>query len=124
MDMMLLAAACSGFVTFAVHTWLGGPRVAGPLLRASDLPEIPKYINYGCWHGMTISLFFVATAFAWAAYDEAAIELAWFAFLYNAAFLVWSVGLVLWKKQSFLHIPHWVMFGATTILGGLALLAP
>lgn len=122
MDMMLIAAAVSAAITFLIHFFLGGPRVAGPLLNAKDIHDVPKYINYGCWHGMSISLIFVVSAFAWAALNPADLVLAWFAFFYNIAFVIWSVGLVLWKKQSFKRIPHVFLFGTTSFLAGMALL--
>lgn len=122
MDWMLLAAGTTGLFTFAVHTWIGGPRIAQPLLDAIDLKDTPKYVSYGCWHGMTISLLFMAAAFFVAAVSPHAIELAWFAFAYNVAMMVWSVGLVIWKELGFTQLPHWAMFGTTSIIAGTALL--
>ena len=42
MDTLLLAAAGTSFFTFAVHTWIGGPRIAAPLLASNDIPEVPN----------------------------------------------------------------------------------
>ena len=70
---------------------------------------------------MTISLAFMVVAFLWSGLKPEAYELAWFAFLYHVAMLLWSILLVVWKKQGFLRLPHWIMFGTTSPLAGAAL---
>ncbi|PCI64225.1 MAG: hypothetical protein COB37_02325 [Kordiimonadales bacterium] len=122
MNTLLIAASVTGFVTFAVHTWVGTPRVAWPIM-ATDLAEPVKCINFGSWHGMTACLFFMASAFAIASIYPEAIELAWFAFLYNVSMLILSVVLVIKLKQSFKRIIHWMMFSTTSLLAGFGLLA-
>ena len=72
---------------------------------------------------MTVCLFFMASAFAIAAIYPEAIELAWFAFLFNVSMLILSVTLVIKMKQSFKRIIHWIMFSTTAILAGFGLLA-
>lgn len=43
---LLWAAAFMSMVTFAVHTFVGGPRVAAPLLADTNLPKASKWLNY------------------------------------------------------------------------------
>ena len=54
-------------ITFYVHTFIGGVRVAGPLLADENLPLATKWLAYYCWHLVTImiaamTLFFAAAA--------------------------------------------------------------
>ena len=50
----LWAAAIMSAITFFVHTFIGGPRVAVPLLADTNLPIASKWLNYYCWHVTTI----------------------------------------------------------------------
>ena len=110
MNMFLLAASAASFFTFAVHTWVGGPIAAKALLASTDMRDVPKYTNYYCWHMVTITLFLMGLAFAWAAYEPGGLDVAWFAFSLSACFLIWNLILIVWKKQSFLYMPQWVLF--------------
>ena len=113
LNWFFVAAATASYATFAVHTFVGGPAIAEPLLAAKDIRTIPKYTNYYCWHLTTLTLFAMGCAFAWAAIFPAGIELAWFAFLLSTSFLIWGVTLILQTRQKFAHFPQWLMF--TTI---------
>lgn len=55
--------------TFLIHTFIGGPRVAAPLLADTGLPKASKWLNYFCWHIATVLLAFMAGAFAWLALE-------------------------------------------------------
>ena len=61
-----LAAAASA-VTFAVHFFVGGQRVAGPLLKDRSLPFASKWLNYYCWHVTSVMLIFFTAGFVWLA---------------------------------------------------------
>lgn len=62
---MLLAAAFVAAITFCVHTFVGGPIVAGPLIRNQDLPEASKWLSYYCWHIATLVIAALAVALFW-----------------------------------------------------------
>jgi len=110
MNLFLLAASAASFFTFAVHTWVGGPVAARALLRSSDMHDVPKFTNYYCWHLVTITLFLMGVAFAWASIEPGGLDVAWFAFALSVSFLVWNLVLIVWKKQSFLYMPQWLLF--------------
>lgn len=110
MNSFLLAASAASFVTFSIHTWLGGPAVAKPLLASTDMRDVPKFTNYYCWHLVTITLFVMGLAFAWAAIEPSGLDVAWFAFALAASFFIWNLVLIIWKKQSFLYMPQWILF--------------
>ncbi|CUH82493.1 hypothetical protein [Tropicibacter naphthalenivorans] len=53
-----------------VHTFLGGPEIAAPLL-ASDLPQVVRATAWMVWHMTTGVLFLLALGFALATYLSA-----------------------------------------------------
>ncbi len=121
MNMYLMAAGAASFITFAIHTWIGGPAIAGPLLRSNDMHDVPKYTNYYCWHMATVTLFGLGTAFMWAAFYPEAVELAWAGFLLSTASMLLNVGLIIGKKQHPLQMPQWALFLTISSLAGLGL---
>ena len=50
----LWAATIMSIVTFALHTFFGGPVVAKPLLENNDLPKASKWLNYYTWRVKTM----------------------------------------------------------------------
>ena len=112
-------AAASGLtaVVWALHTFVGGPATAGPLL-ASSLPPVAKYTNYYCWHLVTIVLLGLSGAFAYAAVVPAGRDVAVLATVTVVAFALWSVLLILWKHRRPWQLPQWLLFLA---IGGAAL---
>lgn len=121
MDIWLTTAGVATAAVCALHVFLGGPEAARPLLRARDLNRVARYTNYYCWHMVTIVLAGMAAAFFAAALSPPAVELAWAATLLAAAFALWSIGLVIWKKQKPFHLPQWILFLAVAALGGAGL---
>lgn len=61
-----LAAAVSA-LTFYVHTFVGGKRVAAPLLDDTSLPFAAKWLGYYCWHVTTVLIAFIVAGFVWLA---------------------------------------------------------
>lgn len=118
MNSFLLAASAASFATFAIHTWIGGPAIAKPLLESGDMHDVPKYTNYYCWHIATITLFAMGLAFGWGAMQPGALDVAWFAFLLSNAFLALNLFLIVVKKQRFMQMPQWLLFLG---ISGLAL---
>ncbi len=117
---LMSAAAMCGITTF-IHCYFGGKTIAAPLLRASDIHDVPKYTNYFCWHLVSAMLAVMTLSFAWAAVSPAAVEAAVVAELLAITFTFWGIGLILWKKQSFKDMPQWVLFGAISLAGAMGL---
>lgn len=116
MNGWLLAAAAVCGLTAVVHVFAGGPSVAGPLL-ASEMDDEAKYTNYYCWHLVTIVIVVMTIGFAYGAVAETAEDLTLAMSGLAGAFTLWSVALVVWKRQSFLRMPQWLLFAPITVLG-------
>ena len=56
MNITLALAAAAGFISFIVHTFVGGRYAARPLLRSTDLPKATIWLNYFTWHIVTVHL--------------------------------------------------------------------
>ncbi len=123
MNTILLAAAIASLAVCALHFFLGGPAIAGPLLHAKDMNDVAKFTNYYCWHLVTLMLATMAAGFAWAAIDPNAIELAILSTALALASMVWGMALISWKRQRTLHMPQWVLFAIVSILGVVGLTA-
>lgn len=123
MDTYLAAAAAASFATFAIHTWIGGPAIAKPLLKSNDMHDVAKYTNYYCWHLVTLTLFVMGGSFAWAAVYPDGIELAWVSLLLSTSFLGWNLFLIVWKKQKFMEMPQWILFLAISAFGTAGVMA-
>ncbi|MCF2870186.1 hypothetical protein L0664_03830 [Octadecabacter sp. G9-8] len=113
----LFAAGSAAALTALIHTFVGGPEVAGPLLRAKDIPNTPKYVNYYCWHLVTITLFAMAIGLIWASVDQTQTGLAWMWTIIAVLFMAWSIALVVWKRQNPFFMPQWAFFA---VVSGLA----
>ena len=59
------AAAGVSALWFLVHTFVGGPEVATPLI-ASDLPEVVRVTGWMVWNMTTAHLALMAALFGWA----------------------------------------------------------
>lgn len=111
MNLGFLAAALLSAGTWGLHTFVGGPAVAGPLV-ASDLPAVAKWTNYYCWHLVTLTLAGLAAAFAYAAWVPSGLDVAIFATLLSLGFMLWSVALVAWRYRYPWRLPQWTLFAA------------
>lgn len=109
-------------VTWAIHTFVGGPEVATPLL-ASELNPVPRYTAYYCWHIVTLVLAAMALAFAYAAVVPNEVGIAVMSTALSVAFAAWSVGLVLSARRRFYELPQWTFFVLIAGAGGVGLFA-
>ena len=116
-----LAAVLSAGVCVA-HVIAGGRFYVRPLLAAPDLHPVPKYVHYYCWHLVTMMLAAMAIGFGLAAVDPGARDLAVLMTVLASGFSVWSLGLVLWKRQKPLQMPQWALFTPVAIFGILGFL--
>lgn len=103
-----IAALFTG-VTWLIHTFIGGPAIAGPLL-ASSLEPVPKLTNYYCWHLVTLTLAAMAIAYGYAAFQPLARDLAVFVTLLALSFMIFGMVLTLWKRRRILELPQWMLF--------------
>lgn len=84
-------ATATSATTFVVHTFVGGPRVTGPLLKNEALPKAAKWLAYYCWHIVTLLLLHMSVAYGLVAAGRAPRELALFLGLNAASFSILSV---------------------------------
>lgn len=94
----------------ALHTFVGTPEVADPLL-ASDLEDRAKYINFFCWHIVTIVLWAAAAGYLWSAIVRHSTELVVFLTIMMACIGVWGVILPPSVDLSYMTMPQgWLFF--------------
>lgn len=108
-------AAAASVVTFLVHTFVGGRRVAAPLLADRSLPKPSKWLNYYCWHVTTVLIAFMAGGFLWLAFDP---HLPSLVFLGALAFAlsVLSAAVALKAGIGPLRFPSTSLFAAIAII--------
>lgn len=119
----LSAAAVMSIITFSVHTFIGGPRVAGPLLANTDLPKASKWLNYFCWHVTTIFTFSMSGAYAYVALHPERPELVVFLTVVTAAFSLLSAAVALKGNINPIRFPSTSLFATVSLLGLAGLLA-
>ena len=110
-------------VTFVVHTFVGGPRVAAPLLADTNLPKASKWLNYYCWHITTIYTFVMGGAYAYVAINTEKIELIVFLSILNVSFATLSVVVAMKGNINPFRFPSTSLFASVSILGILSLIA-
>lgn len=120
MNPWLVAAASAAFVTFLIHTVVGGREIARPLLAARDLARIPRLTAYYCWHMVTLLLLAMALALAWAA-GQANTALVVLVTLLAFGFAALSLFLVLRYRVRPWLLPQWSLFLVIGVLGSLGL---
>jgi len=118
MQAWLIAAGIASAAVCGIHVFLGGPVIARPLLQVRGLHDVARYTNYYCWHMVTMVLAAMAAGYLIAAFRPAAVELAWASTIFAATFAIWSIALVVWKRQKPFDLPQWLLF---LIVAGLGL---
>lgn len=113
-NLPFLVAGIVSVVVWAIHTFVGGSKVARPLLEAK-LGNTVKYTQYYCWHLVTIVLFMMASAFVYSAFR--ASDLGWVMTLLGGAFALWGLLLPPFVKQSYLNLPQGWLFVPVTAFG-------
>jgi hypothetical protein len=120
--LLFWAAAIMSIVTFAVHTFIGGPRVAAPLLADYSLPKASKWLNYYCWHITTIYTLFMGAAYAYVALHPHRPELVVFLTVLNTALSLLSAVVARKGGINPFRFPSTSLFAVVSILGFLGLL--
>jgi hypothetical protein len=116
------AAAVMSVVTFSIHTFVGGPRVAVPLLANSGLPKASKWLNYYCWHVTTIYTLFMGAAYAYVALHPDRPELVVFLTFFNTALSLLSVVVARMGGINPFRFPSTSLFASVALLGLLGLM--
>ena len=98
-------AAAASAATFYVHTFIGGQRVAGPLLADRTLPPASKWLNYYCWHVTTVLLIFLTGALGWLTMHPDIPSLVFVMLLCAvlsalSASIAWKAGIAPWRFPS------------------------
>jgi hypothetical protein len=122
MNWLFLAAAAVSFVTWGIHVFAGGPTVARPVLQTEGLDPVAKHTAYYCWHLVSMVLLAMPLSFLRAAMRPQSRELAVLMSVLAAAFTLWSIALLVWKRQRALDLPQWILFLPIAVLGLLGAL--
>jgi len=118
----LWAASIMSIVTFAVHTFIGGPVVARPLLKNTDIPKASKWLNYYTWHVTTIFTFTMGGAYAYVALNPDRPELVIFLTVVTAALSILSVVVALKGNINPFRFPSTSLFATVSLLGLIGIL--
>lgn len=121
MNAWLWAAAAVSLLTFWVHTFVGGPRVAVPLLADEGLPRVAKWLAYYCWHIVTLYLLGMAGGFASVASGFASMSLAWFLLFNSAAFSLLSAAVTLKAGIAPYRFPSTILFATVAFTAAIGL---
>lgn len=118
----LWAATVVSIITFVVHAFVGGPRVAEPLLANTDLPKASKWLNYYCWHVTTIFTLFMGGGYAYVALHPERPELVVFLTAVTAALSLLSAAVALKGNINPFRFPSTSLFATVSLLGLVGLL--
>jgi len=110
-------AASLSVVTFYIHTFIGGPRVAVPLLANSSLPIASKWLNYYCWHITTIYTLLMGGAYAYVALYPDRPELVVFLTFLNASLSLLSAAVARKGGINPFRFPSTSLFASVALLG-------
>lgn len=119
---LMSLAAITSLITFTVHTFIGGPRVAGPLLATTHLPIASKWLNYYCWHLATVFLLAMSMGFAYVALHPDRPELAVFLSVISATLSALSAAVAIKGRINPFRFPSTSLFAAVSALSAAALL--
>ncbi len=111
MNTAFAVAAGLSATTWAIHTFVGGPRVARPLLEA-EMDRVAMLTNYYCWHIVTITLATMALGFGYAGRVPGGRDVGVVMTALAISLGLWSLVLVLWKHRRPLELPQWSLFVA------------
>lgn len=118
----LWAAVVFSIITFTVHTFIGGPRVADPLLENTDLPIASKWLNYYTWHITTIFTLLMGAGYAYVALNPERPELAVFLTIVTASFSLLSAAVALKGSINPFRFPSTSLFAVVSLSGLISLL--
>jgi hypothetical protein len=118
---LLWMAVIMSLVTFYIHTFIGGPRVAKPLLENTDLPKASKWLNYYTWHITTIFTFIMGGGYAYVALYPERPELVVFLTILTGSFSVLSAFVAIKGGINPFRFPSTSLFAILCLLGIISL---
>jgi len=116
---LLWTAAVMSIITFAVHTFIGGPVVAKPLIENTDLPKASKWLNYYTWHVTTVFTLSMGGAYVYVALHPNRPELVVFLTIITGALSILSGAVAIKGNINPFRFPSTSLF-ASVSLSGLA----
>ena len=119
---LLWAAAVMSIITFAVHTFIGGPVVAKPLLENINLPKASKWLSYYTWHVTTIFTLSMGGAYAYVALNPERPELVVFLTIITGALSILSGAVAIKGNINPFRFPSTSLFASVSLLGLASLL--
>ena len=119
---LLWSAVVMSFITFLVHTFIGGPRVAKPLLESKNLPIASKWLNYYTWHITTIFTLLMGGAYAYVAVNPEKVELVVFLTILTGAFSILSASVAIKGRINPFRFPSTTLFALVCLLGLFSLI--
>jgi len=114
---LLWFATVMSLVTFYIHTFIGGPRVAEPLLENSSLPKASKWLNYFTWHVTTIFTLLMGGGYAYVAMHPSRPELVVFLTLLTGCFSLLSAAIAIKGDIHPFRFPSTSLFAIVCFLG-------
>ena len=119
---LLWSAVVMSFITFVVHTFIGGPRVAKPLLENTNLPIASKWLNYYTWHITTIFTLLMGGAYAYVALNPEKSELVVFLTILTGSFSILSAVVAIKGQINPFRFPSTSLFASVCLLGLVSLI--
>lgn len=116
MNIYFSIAAVLSLGMVLLHTFMGGRVIAAPLL-ASDLPGVPKYTSYFCWHITTLALAGLAIMFAYAAYQPEGRDVAGMAVLLTGSIAVFGIVMPPRLRLKYKNHPQGWLFVPVALVG-------
>ena len=116
------SAAVMSLVTFSVHTFVGERLVVRPLLACAELSKASKWINFFCWHVVTILLLAFGVAYSYSALNPDRLELAVFVTILAALSSILSATVAIKGGINPFRLPSTSLFGIIAVLGFAGLL--
>ncbi len=121
MNTAFLVAAILSLIVWTIHTFLGGAKIAKPLLR-SKLQPVPKYTNDFTWHMVTILLFAMAAGYAYAAFNPDGYDVAILLTALSVCFMLLNLGLLVYTRLKPYQLPQWFLFLVVNVAAIIGLL--
>lgn len=121
MNGFLLVAAVVSLMTFLAHLFWGGYEIVNPLLRASDLPEVPKLTTYYGWHIVTLLLLVMTCTYAYVSLVQSDFPLTVAITSIAAACALLNITLIVMRQLKPLDYPQWAFFIPIALFGVLGL---
>jgi hypothetical protein len=110
---LAIATALSA-ATWAIHTFVGGPRLTPPLLQA-PLQPVVQLTHYYCWHLVTMMLGMMALGFGYATFVASGLDVAVFVTALSLGAMAWSMALTVWKQRRVVELPQWILFASINV---------